>query len=151
LYFIERAGEDELPDGTRSTFYVFAHELYREVLWRKQTEARRGRRHVRIAERLAELFPGREGNVAREMAMHYEAAGHWQHALSALRAAAEHALARHAPAEAAELLARALQLAGNLRENEGAAAAWELSLELEGAHEALKQAREGELTASRKA
>jgi predicted ATPase len=32
LYFVERAGEDELPDGTRSGFYIFAHGLYREVL-----------------------------------------------------------------------------------------------------------------------
>ncbi|MGB6691904.1 MAG: AAA family ATPase, partial [Terracidiphilus sp.] len=51
LYFVNRAGEDELPDGTRSAFYVFAHELYREVLYRRQTAARRAKRHIRIAER----------------------------------------------------------------------------------------------------
>ena len=31
LYFVERAGHDELPDGTRTAFYVFAHKLYREA------------------------------------------------------------------------------------------------------------------------
>jgi predicted ATPase len=151
LYFVERAGEDELPDGTRSTFYVFAHGLYREVLSRKQTEARRAKRHVRIAERLAELFPGREGTVAREMAMHYEAAGNWQRALAALRTAARHALQRQAHAEAAELLERALQLTRNLHESEGISAASELCIDLESLREALSQAQEDAGAAPRKA
>lgn len=151
LYFVERAGEDELPDGTRSTFYVFAHGLYREVLARKQSEARRAKRHTRIAERLAELFRGREGNVAREMAMHYEAAGNWQHALAALRTAARHALQRQAHAEAAELLEHALELTRNLHESEGITAASELCIDLDHVREALSPAREDVETASRKA
>jgi predicted ATPase len=116
LYFVERAGEDELPDGTRSAFYVFAHGLYREVLYQRQVATRRGKRHIRIAERLGELFAGREANVAREMALHYEAAGNWQRAASALRAAARHAQQRQAYAEAAELLEHALRIAENLME-----------------------------------
>ncbi|MGD0629786.1 MAG: AAA family ATPase [Terracidiphilus sp.] len=75
LHFMVRAGQDELPDGSRSAFYVLAHGLYREVLYQRQPEARRAKRHVRIAERLGELFAGRESDVARERAMHYEAAG----------------------------------------------------------------------------
>jgi predicted ATPase len=151
LYFVELAGQDELPDGTRSTFYVFSHGLYREVLWHKQTEARRSRRHIRIATRLAELFQGREGNVAREMAMHYEAASDWQRAVSALRTAAGHAMERHAPAEAAELLERALRLTENLRESEGEAVACELCRDLDGAREALRETQEAARTVSQKA
>jgi predicted ATPase len=153
LHFVEPAGQDELSDGTRSTFYAFAHGLYREVLWRKQTEARRARRHVRIALRLAELFPGREGNVAREMAMHYEAAGDWQRTVSALRTAARHALERHALAESAELLERALRVAENLRENERLAASRELCTDLDnlrGTREALEKVQEGGRTATSK-
>jgi predicted ATPase/DNA-binding winged helix-turn-helix (wHTH) protein len=142
LYFVEAAGQDELPDGTRSTFYVFTHGLYREVLWRKQTEARRARRHIRIAEHLARLFEGREGNVAREMAVHYEAAGEWPRALNALRSAAGHALERRAPAEAAELLERALRLTENLRESEREAATEEICRQLAEAREALSPAAE---------
>jgi predicted ATPase len=82
------AGQDELPDGSRSAFYVLAHGLYREVLYQRQSEARRARRHVRIAERLGELFAGREADVARERAMHYEAAGDRERAASVLSAAA---------------------------------------------------------------
>jgi len=118
LYFVQRAGQDELPDGSRSTFYVFSHGLYREVLWQRQTEAKRARRHNRIAERLARFFAGREGKVAREMAMHYEAAGNWPSAIASLRNAARHALGRQAYAEAAELLDHALRLTERLRETE---------------------------------
>jgi predicted ATPase len=88
VHFVVRAGQDELPDGSRSAFYVLAHGLYREVLYRRQAEARRARRHIRIAERLGELFPGREAAVARERAMHYEAAGNRERAASVLDAAA---------------------------------------------------------------
>jgi predicted ATPase len=114
LYFVRRAGEDDLPDGTRSAFYVFAHGLYREVLYQRQPASRRARRHTRIAERLAQLFAGREVNVAQEMAMHYEAAGNWQRAARVLCSAAQDARRRHACLEAEALLEHALRLADNL-------------------------------------
>lgn len=112
-YFVQRAGEDELPDGTRAGFYAFTHGIYREVLYKRQAASRRARRHIRIAERLSELFAGREAHVAREVAMHYEAAGNWRLGVQALRSAAQHASDRHARAEAAELLERALRIAEN--------------------------------------
>jgi predicted ATPase len=87
LHFMVRAGQDELPDGTRSAFYVFAHGLYREVLYQRQSEARRAKRHIRIAERLGELFAGREADVARERSMHLEAAGDKQRAAAVLESA----------------------------------------------------------------
>jgi predicted ATPase len=93
LHFVVRAGQDELPDGTSSAFYVFAHGLYREVLYQRQAAARRARRHIRIAERLGQLFVGREADVARERAMHYEAAGERDRAASVLLAAAPEAQA----------------------------------------------------------
>ncbi len=114
LHFVRRAGQDELPDGTRSAFYVFAHGLYREVLYQRQSVSRRARRHTRIAERLGELFAGREANVAQEMAMHYEAAGNWSRAVSVLRSAAWQARQRRAHGEAAALLEHALRVAENL-------------------------------------
>jgi predicted ATPase/DNA-binding winged helix-turn-helix (wHTH) protein len=122
LYFVKRAGEDELPDGTRSDFYVFGHGLYRQVLYQRQAASRRAARHKRIALRLGELFAGREASVARERAMHFEAAGDWLSAAIALRSAARHAQQRQAHAEAEELLQHALRLAGNLGEIDRAAA-----------------------------
>jgi predicted ATPase/DNA-binding winged helix-turn-helix (wHTH) protein len=137
LYFVERAGEDELPDGTRSAFYVFAHGLYREVLYQRQVPTRRAKRHVRVAERLGGLFAGRAANVAREMALHYEAACSWQRAASALREAARHAQQRQAYGEAAELLERALRTTENLNEMERVTEVREIRRELTTARKAL--------------
>jgi DNA-binding winged helix-turn-helix (wHTH) protein len=109
--FVQHAGEDELPDGSLSGFYVFTHGIFREVLYQRQAASRRARRHIRIAERLGTLFPGREAHVAREMAMHYEAAASWERGAEALRTAARYALQRHSDAEATELLERAEHLA----------------------------------------
>jgi predicted ATPase/DNA-binding winged helix-turn-helix (wHTH) protein len=130
LYFVQRAGEDELPDGTRSAFYVFTHGLYREVLYQRQVATRRAKRHIRVAERLGELFAGREASVAREMALHYEAACNWQRAASALRESARHAKQRQAYAEAAELLEHALRTMENLSEIESVTEVREIRSEL---------------------
>jgi predicted ATPase len=130
LYFVQRAGQDELPDGSSTAFYVFAHALYREVLYRRQSATRRARRHIRIAERLAALFAGRTAIVAREMALHFEAAGDWRRALAALRDAARHARQREAHAEGAELLEQALRLTQNLGDGERAPVESELQGEL---------------------
>jgi predicted ATPase len=137
LHFLARAGLDELPDGMRSSFYVFAHGLYREVLYQRQAATRRAKRHERIAERLSEMFSGREASVAREMALHYEAAGNWARAVHALRAAAGHARERLAYSEAAELLDQALRMAENLRESECSSTAQAIQNELAAVREAL--------------
>jgi predicted ATPase len=114
LYFLGRAGQDELPDGTRSSFYVFSHQIYRDVIYQRQPATRRDERHIRIAKRLRVLFAEREADVAREIAIHYEAGGAWRDACEALRLAAARAQRRNAFADAAELLERALLLAENL-------------------------------------
>lgn len=87
LYFLERAGQDELPDGSCSPFYVFAHGLFREVLYQRQAPARRAQRHIRIAESLLALFPGRESSVAHDVAMHFQAAGNHARATELLQSA----------------------------------------------------------------
>ncbi len=127
---VQRAGHDDLPDGTRSDFYAFIHGLYREVLYQRQATARRARGHVRIAERLRELFAGREDNVAREMAVQYEAAGNWQRAAQALKAAARHAHERNAHLEEAQLLEHTLCIAENMSEADRSALEQEIEGEL---------------------
>lgn len=112
-HFVQHVGLDELPDGSRCSFYAFTHGIYREVLYHRQSESRRARRHIRIAERLGDMFAGREAHVAREIAMHYEAAGDQKLGVQALRTAAEYALARQSRTEAAELLERAEHLAAS--------------------------------------
>ena len=121
LFFVRRAGYDELPGGAPSAFYVFGHGLYREVLYQRQAPARRAERHNRVAQRLAALFAGREAHVAREMAAHYEAAGNWSSAVRALRSAAQHASGRQSHRVAEELIRDAQRLAENLPAHERAA------------------------------
>ena len=112
---LNAAGQDELPDGTRSTFYVFAHGLFREALYARQSAARRAERHRRVAERLKSLFADSEARIASELAHHYEAAGCWKQAIEALQLAADTAASRDADHAARELLRRALNLSENLK------------------------------------
>jgi predicted ATPase len=130
LHFVERGGQDELPDGTRSEFYVFVHGLYREVLYRRQAATRCASWHGRIAARMAAMFRGREWAVAREMAMHHEAAGEWDGAVGALRSAARHARENSAHGEAAQLLRDALELAEKMSEADGGARVREIREEM---------------------
>ncbi len=122
LHFLHPAGHDELPDGTRSAFYVFAHGLYREVLRARQSPARRAKRHLRVAEKLEKLFAGREMDVSSELAMHFEAAAEWARAAQALCAAAGTAMRRGARDEGVKLTQHALRLLENLSEPERQAA-----------------------------
>jgi len=128
---VRRAGHDDLPDGTRCDFYAFAHEFYREVLYDRQTATRRARGHIRIAEKLKALFAGREAIVAREVALHFEAAGNWQGTICTLRAGALHARERSAYQDSTQLLTHALRIAENLADPERTAMSNELASELQ--------------------
>ncbi|HVT99268.1 MAG TPA: AAA family ATPase [Acidobacteriaceae bacterium] len=119
VHFVGRGGQDELPDGTRSEFYVFVHGLYREVLYRRQAATRRAEWHKRIADRLTTVFRGREWAVAREVAMHREAAGEWAAAAGTLRHAARHAKSTGAADEADALLEEAHRLEVNPQNEAG--------------------------------
>lgn len=127
---VRRAGHDDLPDGTRSDFYTFSHEFYREVLYQRQTTGRRAKGHIRIAERLSALFSGREANVMREIATQYEAAGKWQQTLYALRAGARDSHERHAYQESIQLLEHALRVAENIGSPERSVLVKEITGEL---------------------
>lgn len=115
---LNAAGQDELPDGTRSTFYVFSHGLFREALYIRQPAARRAERHRRVAKKLTDIFAGRESNVASLLASHYEAAGDWNEAIEALIVEADAAVHRGADHAAREVLQHALELSENLKMEE---------------------------------
>src|SRR5208283_2114057 len=68
------AGSHEFPDGTVSVCYQFAHALYREVFYHRQTPGRRAKLHLRVGSRLEELFHGHESEVAAELMEHFEQA-----------------------------------------------------------------------------
>ena len=139
LHYVRRGGQDELPDGSASTFFVFAHGLYREVLYQRQPAARRARSHARIAERLGVLFAGREMDVAREMATHHEAAGNWLRAADTLFAAAQHAQQRNAFTVAEDLMMHALRMTENLAGSARVEVEQRIRIELEGLQQVSRQ------------
>lgn len=124
--FLHRAGHDEMPGGATSAFYAFAHRMYREVLYQRQSAATRARRHTRVANRLGQLFAGREFRVAEEMAAHLEAAGNWRCAMDVLRMAAIAERGNSSQLVAEDFLRRALCIAANLPDAERAATEHEL-------------------------
>jgi predicted ATPase len=145
---VRRAGHDDLPDGTRSDFYTFAHQFYREVLYQRQTTSRRAKGHIRIAEQLKALFAGREAVVASEVALHFEAAGSWQRTVCALRAGALHARERDAYQDSTQLLTHALRVAENLGEPERTVVTNELAAELQALRETMARTRTQQQKAS---
>jgi predicted ATPase len=54
---VRRTGSRRFPDGTISQCYEFAHELYREVFYRRQGPGRRARLRLRIGDTDAEALP----------------------------------------------------------------------------------------------
>jgi DNA-binding winged helix-turn-helix (wHTH) protein/tetratricopeptide (TPR) repeat protein len=108
--FVRAGGIEELPDGTKSKSYAFAHSLYREVLQARQSPARRAKLHLSIARRLEHLFAGREAEVAATLAGHFEQGFDWARTIRYLELAADNALSRCAHAEAIHILRHCLEL-----------------------------------------
>lgn len=146
---VTRAGQDELPDGTCSAFYVFSHGLYREVLYQRQTLTLRARSHLRIAEQLRALFAGSEASVAREIAWHYEAAGQRGQAIATLQQAARLAARRQAYIAATDILEYALRIAEDLHWTEREPATQRLRAELMEAKKAASNLNEPECAAQK--
>lgn len=71
-YMVRRAGLREFPDGTASQCYEFVRALHREVFYQRQTPGRRAKLHLRVGERLEQLFSEYENQVAAELAEHFE-------------------------------------------------------------------------------
>jgi len=115
-HFVQAAGVEEWPDGTISGRYRFVHALYRDVLYDRVAAARRVRLHRRIAERKAAAYGSRDGEIAGELAAHFEAAHDARQAVSYRARAGDTAVARHADREAIEHFTKALEQLATLPE-----------------------------------
>jgi DNA-binding winged helix-turn-helix (wHTH) protein/predicted ATPase len=108
--FLAPAGTDEWVDGTVAARFAFVHSLYQSVLYDRLTPALRLQLHRRIAARLERGFGARAPTIAAELAVHLEQGREPVRAIQYLELAADNALAKNAPAEAAQHLRRALDL-----------------------------------------
>lgn len=115
---VSSAEPQHFPDGGVFQRYEFAHALYREVLYRRQTPLRRAKLHRRIGERLEALFAQQLSEVGSELAYHFEQSSDWSRTVKYLQLAADADAQRYAAREAATLLQHALTFISKLPEAE---------------------------------
>jgi tetratricopeptide (TPR) repeat protein len=72
--FVRRLDERELPDGTLTVRYRFAHVLYQNVLHASLTPSRRTALSAGVARSLMRLHAGRTEEIAPQLAVLFEAA-----------------------------------------------------------------------------
>jgi DNA-binding winged helix-turn-helix (wHTH) protein/predicted ATPase len=112
--FLSPARIVELPDGTITPRYKFSHVLYLEVPYRLLPAMRRSQIHGRIGQSGEAIYRDRVGEIAAELAMHFEQARDPARAVKYLLQAAHNATHRSAQHEAAALARRGLQALDSL-------------------------------------
>ena len=98
----------ELPDGTITPRYKFGHILYLEVPYRLLPAMRRAQIHRRIGHSGEAIYGSRVGDIAAELAMHFEQGNDPPRAVRYLLMAAENARHRSAHYEVEALARRGL-------------------------------------------
>jgi DNA-binding winged helix-turn-helix (wHTH) protein len=119
-HILRPATLEELPDGTVSAFYEFAHDLYRQVLYSRIAPSHRARLHRQAAEWAEATFAQHLSEAASFLAYHFEHGGDCARAITYLRTTADTAGRRYAPREATAHLRHALELCSRLTDTERA-------------------------------
>jgi predicted ATPase len=109
-HFLWPAYLAELPDGTITPRYRFIHALYVDVLYKRVAATRRRLIHGRIGESGESIYGDRVGEIAAELAVHFEQSQDCVRAVKYLLLAAENAMRRSADHEAHGLSKRGLEL-----------------------------------------
>jgi predicted ATPase len=108
--FLTERGIAEWPEGTVSGRYSFRHALYQNVLYERIAEARRVRLHRLIGERTERGYGERAGEIAAELAVHFERGHEYRRAVQYCEQAGRNAIQRSAHVEAVSLLTKGLEL-----------------------------------------
>ena len=112
--FLRATEFTEWPDGTLTATYNFAHALYQEVLHERVPVGRRVRLHRQIGLRAEAGYGERTGEIAAELAVHFEHGRDIPRTIQYLQQAANTALSRSAYQEAQVLLSKASDLFSTL-------------------------------------
>jgi predicted ATPase len=112
--FIQDSGVQMLPNGEAISRYGFIHSLYQNVLYDRVSPARRVQLHRRIGEAGELVYGERVGEIAAELAMHFERGANHPRAVMYLQTAAENAIRRFAYREAVLLSRRGLEVLASL-------------------------------------
>jgi len=116
-HLLDDAGLREWPDGTSGGRYRFQHALYQQVLYEQIGTARRRQLHQRIGARLEAGYGVRAGEIAAQLAVHFERGGEALQAIHYWQQAADNAAQRNAHHEASAGLTKGLALLATLPEN----------------------------------
>jgi predicted ATPase/DNA-binding winged helix-turn-helix (wHTH) protein len=108
--FLRVRGTADWPDRTVATRYGFLHALYQEVLYERLPAGRRQRLHQRIGEREEKGYGEQVGEIAAELAAHFEQGRNYRKAVQYLQQAGDNAVRRSAHQEAISLLTKGLEL-----------------------------------------
>jgi DNA-binding winged helix-turn-helix (wHTH) protein/predicted ATPase len=114
--FLRAIGVTAWPDGTVAGRYAFIHALYRNVLYDRISIGHRVGLHLRIADLLERAHGQRAGEIAGELAMHFERSRDLERAVRYRSQAADAALRQHGYREAADHSTRAIELLAELPE-----------------------------------
>lgn len=106
---IVEEGADEWPDGTLASRFAFAHALYRDAIYRRIPAARRQALHHRIGLRLEQGYGARAGEIASDLAMHFERSRDLPRAVHYLYKTGETAMRRSASVQALSDFEKALE------------------------------------------
>lgn len=112
--FLIDKGVVEWPDGTVAARYSFIHALYQEVFYQRLTPNRRKGLHLRIGERMAAAFAGGTGEIAAQLALHFERGKDYPLAIKYSLLAGQQAAQRSANTEAVDHLRKGLELIPHL-------------------------------------
>jgi adenylate cyclase len=97
-------------DAQRLSLYQFQHNLFQSYLYNRLDDAERAYLHEDVGLVLEELYGDQAGEIAVQLARHFEEAGLVQKAVRYLRSAGEQAATRYANEEAEDYVRRALDL-----------------------------------------
>jgi DNA-binding winged helix-turn-helix (wHTH) protein/tetratricopeptide (TPR) repeat protein len=116
--YFRNKGKSEWNDGTVAERCEFVHVLYQQITYEQIGAARQAQWHRRIGERLEAGYASEAGNIAPELALHFERGCDYARAVRYLRSGGEAALRQSAYREAVDHLTRAIELVQRLPESE---------------------------------
>jgi predicted ATPase len=114
---LEDTGVTVWPDGTRGGTYRFHHALFQQVFYEALGPTRRAQLHRQVGARLEAGYGARAGDIAAQLALHFERAGEVARAVPYLQQAADTATRRQAYHEAVTALSKGLALLATLPES----------------------------------
>jgi tetratricopeptide (TPR) repeat protein len=109
-HFLSDMGLTVWPDGTMTGRYQFQHALYAQVLYEYLGSVRRMRLHRRIGVCLEADYGDQVGEIAAQLAVHFEHGGEALRAVRYLQQASDNAVRRNAHHEAITILSKGVAL-----------------------------------------